>query len=124
MARFIPLFLTVGLLTGCATGPHQSLPQPSRQPQRTERAKHSFSIGMTRKEVRADLADSWLLVSASRPLTGWSSQVSPPAGGRAAMFERSHPGAVEACDVYWVGHTNAPSMYFGRWLNYFYFDRD
>jgi hypothetical protein len=79
---------------------------------------------MTRKEVRADLADSWLLVSASRPPTGWSSQVSPPAGGRAAMFERSHPGAVETCDVYWVGHTNAPSMYFGRWLNYFYFDRD
>jgi len=39
------------------------------------------------------------------------------------MFERSHPGAVEMCDVYWVGHTNAPRMYRGPWLNYFYFDR-
>jgi len=76
---------------------------------------------MSRKEVRAELSDSWLLVAASRPATGWSSQTSPPAGARAVMFERSHPDAVEACDVYWVGHTNAPNMYFGKWLNYFYF---
>jgi hypothetical protein len=40
------------------------------------------------------------------------------------MFERSHPSAVEACDVYWVGHTNPPSMYYGKRLNYFYFDGD
>ena len=124
MARFIPLILTVGLLTSCSTGtrppPQQSLPQP----QRGERPKHSFSVGMTRKDVRAELADSWLLVSADRPATGWSSQVSPPAGRFASMFERSHPGAVEACDVYWVGHTNAPGMYYGKFLNYFYFDRE
>jgi hypothetical protein len=124
MARSIPFVLTVGLLTGCTTGPHQTPPQPSPQPQSSERPKHSFSLGMTRKEVRAELTDSWLLVFASRPATGWSSHVSPPAGGRAVMFERSHPGAVEACDVYWVGHTNPPSIYFGIWLNYFYFDRD
>ena len=86
---------------------------------------HSFSVGMTRKELRADLVDSYLVASASRPATGRSGQVSPPAGGRAAMFERSHPGAtVEAYDVFWVGHTNRPSMYFGKWLDYFYFDRD
>jgi hypothetical protein len=124
MARFIPLILTAGVLTGCTTGPHTSAPQPSPQPQRSERAKHSFSVGMTRKEVRAELAGSWLLVSASRPPTGWSSQDSPPAGGRAAMVERSLPGAVSACDVFWVGHTNAPKMYFGKRLDYFYFDRD
>ena len=123
MARFISFILTLGLLTGCATRPQQSQ-QLATQPQRSERAKRSFSVGMNRKEVRADLSDSYLLVSASRPATGWSREVSPPAGGRAAMFERYHPGAVEACDVYWVGHTNAPRMYFGKWLNYFYFDRD
>ena len=124
MARFIPLTLTVGLLVGCATVPHQGPPEASQQPQRIERAKHSFLVGMTRKEVRVDLSDSWLLVSASRPATGWSSQISPPAGRYAAIFEHSHPDAVGACDVYWVGHTNAPSIYFGKWLNYFYFDRD
>jgi hypothetical protein len=58
------------------------------------------------------------------PATGWSSQASPPAGGRAARFERSHSAAVQTCDVYWVGDTNPPTMYFGMWLNYFYFDTD
>ena len=123
MARFISLILTIGLLQGC-TAPHQGPTQPSPQQQRSKRSKHSFSVGMTRKEVQAKLADSWLLVSASRPPSGWSSQDSPPAGGFASMFERSHPGAVEACEVYWVGHTNAPTIYFGKWLNYFYFDRE
>jgi hypothetical protein len=88
------------------------------------RREHSFLAGMTRKEVRAELGDSWLLVAASRPASGWSSQVSPPAGGRAEMFDSSHSGAVAACDVYWVGHTNPPSTYFGKRLDYFYYDRD
>ena len=37
-----------------------------------------------------------------------------------------HPGTiVKACEVYLVGHTNAPKgSYYGKWLNYFYFDRD
>jgi hypothetical protein len=123
MGRFISFILTLGLLMGCASRSQQAqqlTPQP-----RTERTKHVFSVGMTRNEVRADLADSHLLASASRPASGWSRQVSPPAGGQAAMFEGSHAGAtVEACDVYWIGHTNAPSMYYGKRLNYFYFDRD
>lgn len=124
MARFIYFILMFGLLMGCVTRPCQ-IEQPASQPQRSERAKHSFSIGMTRMEVRTDLADSYLLASASRPAGGWSRVVSPPAGGRAVMFEFSHPGIiVEACDVYWIGHTNRPSMYYGQWLKYFYFDRD
>jgi hypothetical protein len=123
MARFISFILATGFLTGCVTRP-QPTEQATPPPQKHAQAKHSYSVGMSRNEVRAKLADSWLLVSASRPLAGWSGQVSPPAGGFAEMFERSHPGAVEACDVYWVGHTNAPSMYSGKWLNYFYFDRN
>jgi hypothetical protein len=31
---------------------------------------------------------------------------------------------VQFCDVYWVGHTNAPQTYYGKSLSYFYFDRD
>ena len=112
----------------CTTSIQDFLKTPKKSPQSSRdgdfgSSQHSYSLGMSRKEVRAELADSWLLVSASRPPAGWSVQVSPPAGGRAAMFEGSHPGAVEACDVYWVGHTNAPRIYSGKWLNYFYFDR-
>ena len=122
--RFILFILTAGLLIGCATHRPRS-EQATPHSQRTERAPHSFSIGSSRKEVRADLSDSWLLVSASRPVSGWSRKVSPPAGGRAVRFESSHPGSpAEACDVYWIGHTNAPRMYYGIWLNCFYFDHD
>jgi hypothetical protein len=120
--RFFSFLIVVGLWAACSTHPRQS-EQSAPPPQRSQRASHSFSIGMTREQVRAELTDSWLLVSASRPSVGWSSQVSPPAGRFAASFEGWHPDAVEACDVYWLGHTNAPSMYYGKWLNYFYFDR-
>ncbi len=123
MTRLYSFLVIVGLWAGCSTHPRQS-EQTAPPPPQSQRTSHSFSVGMTREQVRAELTDSWLLVSASRPTTGWSSQVSPPAGARAAMFERSHSGAVEACDVYWLGHTNAPRMYYGKWLNYFYFDRD
>jgi hypothetical protein len=65
------------------------------------------------------------LVSATRPNTGWSRAISPPAGGFAAEFEGSHRGAtVSYCDVYWIGHTNPPTMYYGIQLNYFYFDSE
>jgi len=114
--------LAIGLLAGCATHPRQSM--QATPPQRSQHAIHSFSVGMTRGQVREDLTDSWLLVSASRPAGGWSSQISPPAGGQAATFERFHSDAVEACDVYWVGHTHAPAMYYGIRLNYFYYDRN
>ena len=124
MMRLVSFVLATGLLIGCATSPPPG-EQAMQHPQRTERAPQSFSVGMSRNEVRAELADSWLLVSASRPISGWSRQVSPPAGGRAVHFESSHPGTVaEACGVYWVGHTNAPRMYYGIWFNYFYFDQD
>jgi len=122
MTRLFILLLTAGILPGCSTQPRQgeeAAPLPHSQ-----KATRSFSLGMTREQVRAELSDSWLFVSASRPDTGWSNEVSPPAGGRVLVFERSHPRRVEACDVYWVGHTNAPSMYFGKRLDYFYFDRD
>ena len=41
------------------------------------------------------------------------------------MFERSHPGAVEACDVYWVGHTRCTEARIRArsWI-IFIFDRD
>ena len=91
---------------------------------RTSKGEHSCTIGMTRKEVRAALADSWLYVSASRPPAGWSRGDSPPAGGRAARFESSPSGAVESCDVYWIGHAYPPKTHFGKRLDCFYFDRD
>src|SRR5438132_1369271 len=115
MIRLIPLISAVGLLIGCATGPNEIRQPPPHADQR-ERSKHSFSVGMTHEQLRADLTDSWLLISASRPPAGWSRQVSPPAGERAARFEQSHAGAVHSCDVYWIGHTNAPRMYYGKWL--------
>ncbi len=109
--RLIAFILVTGLVQSCATVPRQ--------------ASHSYSLGMGRKEVREGLADSWLLISASRPVTGWSGDVSPPAGGQAAAFESSNAGIiVETCDVYRVGHTNALKMYYGIWLDYFYFDRN
>src|SRR6266446_1991247 len=124
MTRLISFIFAAGLLSGCATRPQASEPA-TPPPERSARASTWFSVGMTREQVRADLRDSWLLVSASRPAAGWSREVSPPAGRFAARFESSHPdAAVEACDVYWVGHTNAPSMYYGKWLTYFYFDRN
>jgi len=80
---------------------------------------------MSRDDVRAALADSWLLASVSRPEAGWTREVSPPAGGRAARFEMTNPGMiVEMCDVYWIGHTHAPRTYYGKRLDYFYFDCD
>jgi hypothetical protein len=82
-----------------------------------------YSIGMSRENLRVAVSNSWLVASASRPTNGWSSRIAPPAGGRALRFESSHPGVVvQNCDVYWVGHTNRPSMYYGQWLHYFYFD--
>jgi cytochrome c len=85
----------------------------------------SISVGMTREQVRGALTNSCLVTSASRPATGWSGKISPPAGRSAVRFEFAHPGStVEACDVYWVGHTKAPNTFYGIWLNYFYFDRD
>ena len=124
MLRLVTLFLVSGLLLSCASRPRSTSHAVSTPPH-SKAALHSYSLGMSRREVRADLSDSWLLVSASRPVTGWSSHVLPPAGGRAVKFERSHEGSlVEKCDVYWVGHTNAPKMNYGIWLNYFYFDGD
>jgi hypothetical protein len=124
MKRFIKLILAIEFLTGCATHPHP-IEKATLQPRQSEPASHLYSVGMSRKELRADFADSWLLVSASRPVTGWSNEVSPPAGEFAAKYESSNVGIVVAsCDVYWVGHTSAPKMYYGKWLNYFYFDRN
>ena len=55
-----------------------------------EETKNEIGLGAWRLRPRAirQLAavDEWLLVSASRPPTLWSSEVSPPAGGRAAMM--------------------------------------
>ncbi|SRR6266498_2998091 len=91
----------------------------------SNQAEHRYSVGMSRAQVKDELANSYLLVSASRPKSGWSIRVSRPAGGRAARFESSHNGrVVQTCEVYWVGHTNAPRIYCGIWLDYFYFDRD
>ena len=89
MVRLISLILAIGLFTGCANRQRES-EQTRHQPQKSERATHSYSLGMSRKELRAELADSWLLVSASRPVNRWSHDVSPPAGGRAGSFENSH----------------------------------
>jgi hypothetical protein len=126
MMRLI-LFICVSALLGSCT----SRPQPPRNEgaappsQRSWQLSYSYPLGMTRKDLRKELASSCLFMSASRPPTGWSRQVSPPAGERAMVFESSKPGTiVEACDVYWIGHTNAPKMYYGKRLDYFYFDRD
>jgi hypothetical protein len=105
--RFLFVLIN-GLLIGCAARPHQN----------------EKGSGISREEVRAYLADSWLLVSASRPITGWRALYRAPAGGRAKDFEHFHPGiTVHMCDVYWVGHSNAPPLDAGIWLDYFYFDR-
>lgn len=131
MMHLMTFLCVSALLAGCA-----SRPQPPRNEealplsQRNRQLPYSYSLGMTRKELRAELTDSCLFVSASRPPTGWSSQVSPPAGGQAAEFESSKPGTiVEMCDIYWIGHTNTPKintpkMYYGKKLHYFYFNRD
>lgn len=121
MKRF-PLFLVAtGLLAGCATHAQQN--EQAEPKVGNHEATHSFSIGMTREQVRVELTNSWHLMSASRPTTGWSKEVSPPADGRAVRFEHSHPDAkVESCDVYWIDHTDPPAMYYGIWLDYFYFD--
>jgi hypothetical protein len=122
MLRPISFILAVGFLAGCRTRQQE---QPAIQLQSREQVRHSFSIGMTRGQVHADLTDSWLVVSASRPDTGWSREVSPPAGSFAGWYESSHPNSnVESCDVFWIGHTNAPAVYFGIRLRYFYFDRE
>src|ERR1022692_4798083 len=100
MMRFIAFILATGFLMSCAARPQrtkQAASPPQRPEQaattteRSERALHSYSVGVSRKEVRADLADSWLLASAMRPVNGWSREVSPPSGGHAARFESSIP---------------------------------
>ena len=124
MRPLFPFLLAIVLVMRCAA----HLPQdenPVPPPQRSERPSQSVSIGMTREQLRAQLMHSWLLVAAARPDGGWSRQFSQPAGRFAGRFESSHPGiGVEACDVYWIGHTNAPSMYYGIPLNYYYFDSE
>jgi hypothetical protein len=110
MTRLFSFIIAIGSLTSCAT-PEPNLLTP-------------FSVGMTREQVRKDLKDSRLLIATPRPTAGWSSRISPPAGSRAARFERSHACVVGACDVYWVGHADAPRTYDGISLTYFYFDRD
>jgi hypothetical protein len=96
-----------------------------RMPQEGDRALHPWSVGMRREELRAMLADSWLLVCAPRPKGGWSSDDCRPAGGPARAFESSHEGnSVQTCEVYLLGSTHAPSSYYGHWLNFFYFDSD
>jgi hypothetical protein len=82
-----------------------------------------YQVGMSREELRVAVSNSCLVASASRPTNGWSRRIAPPAGSRAMQFEFSHPSVVvQYCDVYWVGHTNRPSMYYGLRLHYFYFD--
>lgn len=123
MVRFIALliaceFLTVGLHIPVRAGETNSA--GSREVVRGR----SYPEGMSRDEVRRELAGSWRLVSAARPASGWSKEFAAPAGSRAGSFERVHPGVtVEVCDVYRVGHTNAPWTYHGVWLTYFYYDR-
>ena len=132
--RFPAIILLTGFL-GCAR-PHL-VEQPAHSPpasdvtpqneelKRSEPVQHSYSLGMSRVQVRAELADSYLFASATRPATGWTRQVSPPAGREVLRFESSHPDQlVQSCDVYRVGHRKAPSMYYGIRLDYFYFDRD
>jgi hypothetical protein len=83
------------------------------------------SLGQKRDDLRARLQDSCLVLAASRPVNGWSWEVSRLAGRFALEFENSHAGAlVQSCDVYWLGHTNAPLRYLGIRLKYFYFDRN
>jgi len=104
--------LCLGFDLVCVAGEHE--------PAKTNELYH---VGMSREELRLDVSNSWLVASASRPTNGWSRRIATPAGGRAVQFESSHSGVVvQHCDVYWVGHTNRPSMYYGIWLHYFYFD--
>ena len=117
IVRFISLILAVGFLAGCAANLRDQLLQLCH-------------TGMSREELHAQLASSRLLLSASRPIQGWSGDIDFPTGSSAGDFERLHAGiVVQICDVYWVGHTNNPKIYnipktfyFGRRLDYFYFD--
>src|SRR3974377_133867 len=113
MKRLLLLITCAGLLSSCAHHVVQR-EQPASPP--LQDLDSSFSIGMRREEVRAKLAGSRVQVSAARPVDGWSNRVSFPAGGRAQTFETSHPGTtVESCDVYWIGHTGKPVIYYGMW---------
>ena len=124
MLRFISFLLASGLFTSCTTRPlWNEVATPP--PQRGLYATHSYSVGMTRKELRAEFADSWLVAHASRPVGGWSELIYPLYGNSADRFERRHQNTiVDSCDVYWVGHTNAPRIQEGIWLDYFLFDRN
>src|SRR5262249_5666606 len=90
------------------------------------RGRNSYALGLSQQAVAAAVCDSCLVMCASRPSTGGSKEISRPAGSMAMRFERSHAGtAVAKCDVYWLGHYDAPGEatgYAGVDLTYFYFD--
>ena len=117
-------FLAVGLMvTGCRFQSYTGVDPANSQ--RTQPGKHTFSIGVTRQQVRKNFADSWLVQSVRRPNGGWLRDAAPPGTKFAARFEDGNgEKTVEACDVYWVGHTNATSTYYGKQLEYFYFDHE
>jgi hypothetical protein len=112
--------LMLRLLFALCLGFHLPGVAGEHEPAKTNELYH---VGMSSEELRVAVSNSCLVASALRPTNGWSRRVALPAGARAMKFEFSHSGVVvQHCDVYWVGHTNRPSMYYGIWLHYFYFD--
>jgi hypothetical protein len=124
------------LLTGCHTsgnlvGKRQEAPQtvPATHQGEVLDPLFPYRAGMSREQVRARLAGSALMMSASRPAEGWSprgrSSISPDRGA-SARYEKTNPGVrVQYCEVYWVGNDEKPKRMHipeGMWLTYFFFD--
>jgi hypothetical protein len=116
--------LVTGLLVGCVGSPGQNkhMLHPSQQVLEPPR------LGMSPEQVRTNLSGLWLLMSASRPIPGWSTNyhIDAPAGWLARKYEFLHGVAVQRCDVYWEHSTWSRSYhgpwYYGIWLHGFYFD--
>jgi len=113
--RLTPFLLVPCLVAACAIGPSYD-----------EQIWQDYRVGMTRDEVHAMLAEADLLVTATRPPSGWSDTVEDDHGAaRAARtFERAHPEAtVETCEVFWVDrHTSLPLAVGGVWFDYLFSD--